>query len=398
MTGLSLLYAKQAKVDKGWAEVKDRDKPGRLREVYWARRAEEKIGGGKSFFNMSFSWRPDRGEIGRQPDDPGDSFIHKVTIEPKAKSNFEWIEVTEVFTTTSAAAIEGAMRVWNRIEGKQTLDFEKFKKEIEKRRPSRWQQRKAADEVIEAIRKKIRKTSYNEVVGKYGYGTLVVGMPLWFSVFPEDPFRAENALDDFMVRTALGMEEIGRRELRREKCPFKHVIVIWDTTPEAIEEWDAKRSKEYENVVNTSLMNPLPATMLTTLSRALEEAIKRTKTKECEAPSYCLHIEKRVEKKKSGKGPYPEIVQMMENIANEWAKKERQKGRIEKWKQSIALGLCKILCFIKIHGIVGLERWVAQKISPKRFCRRKASRQRAMRLYRESVRRAQKRKEQIQLI
>ena len=300
-----------------------------------------------------------------------------------------------MFTTTSAAAIEGAMRAWNRIAGNQNLDFEKFKKVIEKGKPSRWQQRKAADEVIKAIKKKIRKTSYNEVVDKYGYGTLVVGMPLWFAVFPEDPFRAESALDDFMVRTELGMEEIARKELRRKNCPFKHVIVLWDTTPEAIEEWDVKRSKKYENVVNTSLMNPA---MLATWSRAMEEAIEQTKTKESEAPSFCLSIEKRVEKKKSGKGPYPEMVHVMENIANERTNEERLIGRIEKWKLIIALGLCKILCFLKIHGIVGLERWVTQKISPKRFLRRKASRRRAVRLYRESVRRAQRRKERIQLM
>ena len=346
---------------------------------------------------MGFDWRPDRGEIGRQPDDPGDSFVHKVKIMEGTESNFEWIEVTEVFTTTPAATIEGAMRAWNQIKGKQTVDFEQFRKQIEKGRPSRWQQRKAADRVIEAITKKIRKTSYNEVMEKYGYGTLVVGMPLWFAVFPEDPFRAENALDDFMVRTALGMEEIRRKELRQEQCPFKHVTVLWDTTPEAIEEWDIKRSKEYENVVNTSLINPFPPTMLTTFSKALQSAIERTRMNESEAPSCCLNLEIRAEKKKSGKGPYPKMVEMMEEMAKEWTKKERKKGMIEKWKQRAILQLCKIFCFIKIHGIVGLERWLAHKISPKWYVRRKATRRRTLRLYRESVRRAQSRKELIQL-
>lgn len=396
MTGLNILYAKQAKEEKEWVKVKDRDKPGRLREVYWARRAEEKIGGEKSFFSMSISWRTDREEIGREGDDPGDSFIHKAKITAGAESNFEWIEITEVFTTTHAATIEGAMRVWNHIESKQAVDFKEFVKGIERGRPSRCQQRRAADEVIKAIKKKIRKTSYKEVMEKYGYGTLVVGMPLWFAVFPEDPYRAENALDDFMVRTAIGMEEIGQKELRRKNCPFKHVIVLWDTTPEAIDEWEAKRSREYENVVNSTLMNPLPASTLATLSRVLKGAIERTKTIESEAPSCCLHIEKRVEKKKSGIGPYPKMVQILEKMTKEWTKKERKKGIIKKWKQRIVLELCKILCFIKIHGIVGLERWAAQKLSPKRYLRRKALKRMALRLYRESVRREQKKRERMQ--
>ena len=44
MTGLSVLYAKEATEEREWAAVPDRDRTGRLREVYWARRAESKSG------------------------------------------------------------------------------------------------------------------------------------------------------------------------------------------------------------------------------------------------------------------------------------------------------------------------------------------------------------------
>ena len=398
MTGLSILYTKQAREEKGWEKVPDREKPGRLREVYWARRAEGLIEGRRSFVSTGSTWRPDRGAIGRERAAPGDSFIHKAKITGGVESNFEWIEVTEVFTTTSAATIEGAMRAWNGIEDKQRVDLEEFRKGLKRRRPSRGEQRKVADEVIKAIKKKIRKTSYNEVVEKYGYGTLVVGLPLWFAVLPEDPFRAENSLDDFAVRTTIGMEEIRRKELRRKGCPFRHVIVLCDTTPEAIEEWAAKRSREYEDVANTTLMDPMPTSMLEIFSESLKKALERTGTIESEAPSCCCHLEKKVEKKKRGKGPYPQMVQVMEEMAKKRAEEERRKGIIEKLKQRIALELCKVLCFIKIHGIVGLERWAAQRISPKRYWRRKATGRRALRLYKESVRRAQKRKERMQLV
>ena len=393
MSGLSILYTKKAKAEQGWTAVPDREKTGRLREVYWASRAEGMIGKGKSFISARVYWRPDRENIGRARDDPGDSFVHIVRTDQKterAESNFEWIEVTEVFTTTSPEAIQAAMRAWHGIGGEPIVDFEEFRKGLKRGRPSRWQQRKAADEVLKAIKRKIRKTSYDAVVEKYGYGTLVIGMPLWFAVFPQDPFRAENSLDDFMVRTKIGMEEIGRKELRRKRCPFKHIIVLWDTTPEAIEEWDAKRSKEYEDVANTTLMNSIPTSMLARFSELMEKAIERTRTIESEAPSFCFHLETIVKKRKKGKGPYPEFVEVMQAMTQKWVEPERRKGIVERLRQRIAVELCKALCFMKIHGIVGLERWAAQRISPKWYWRRLATRRRSLRLYRESVRRSEK--------
>ena len=70
MTGLSVLYAREAAGEREWAAIPDRDRTGRLREVYWARRAESKSGR-KSFVSMTLYWRPDRTEIGRRGDDPG---------------------------------------------------------------------------------------------------------------------------------------------------------------------------------------------------------------------------------------------------------------------------------------------------------------------------------------
>ena len=43
MTGLGVLYAKEAAEGRGWASVPDREKTGRLREVYWAHRAAGKL-------------------------------------------------------------------------------------------------------------------------------------------------------------------------------------------------------------------------------------------------------------------------------------------------------------------------------------------------------------------
>ena len=40
MSGLSVLYAKEATTEAGWTRISARDRTKRLREVYWARQAE----------------------------------------------------------------------------------------------------------------------------------------------------------------------------------------------------------------------------------------------------------------------------------------------------------------------------------------------------------------------
>ena len=304
MTGLSFLYAKEATEEREWAGIPDRDKTGRLREVYWARRADSKTSR-KPFVSMMLNWRADRTEIGRRRNDPGDGFIYLVSMTPQVEDRFEWLEVTEVFTTVPASQIEGAMRAWNGIPDKHPVDFDEFRKELPRGRPSRMEQRRAADQVIAQIERKLAKTSYHELLERYGYGTLVVGMPMWFAVPPDDPFREENAIDDFMTRTTLGLEDIKQRSLRRRDCPFRNVIVIWNTTPQALREWRKGKSAEYEDAANASLKKPMGASMWGVLLDALEEAISKTATPESDAPSMCFHVGAKTRKKASGKGPYP---------------------------------------------------------------------------------------------
>ena len=160
MRGLSVLYAKEAAGEREWAAIPDRDRTGRLREMYWARRAESKSGR-KSFMNLN--WRAERTEIGRRRDEPGDGFIYLVDMTPRVVERFEWLEVTEVFTTVPASRIERAMRAWNGIADKDPVDFDKFRKGLRRGRPSRMEQRRAADRVIAQIERKLAKTSYHEL-------------------------------------------------------------------------------------------------------------------------------------------------------------------------------------------------------------------------------------------
>lgn len=109
MTGLSVLYAEEAPDEEDWAAIRDQARPGRLREVYWARRAESSLRP-KLFLNATLTWRPDRALLDRRSDDPGDGFIYLVDMDPQGDGRFEWLEVTEVFTTVPPQQIEGAMQ------------------------------------------------------------------------------------------------------------------------------------------------------------------------------------------------------------------------------------------------------------------------------------------------
>ena len=384
MTGLSVLYASKAAEERDWEAAPDRDRTGRLREVYWARRAESKFGR-KADVNGTLDWWPDRTAIGRRGDEPGDGFVYLVSTVPRVEDRFEWLEVTEVFTTVPASRIEGAMRAWNGITDKHPMDFDEFRRALRRGRPSRVEQRRAADRAVAQIERKLAKSSYQELLERYGYGTLVVGMPLWFAVPPDDPLRAENAIDDFMTRITLGLEDVRRRMLRRRDCPFRKVVVIWDTTPEALCEWRKGRSAQYEDAANASLKNPMGASLWEVLSEGLEEAISKTAIPESEAPAMSFHVYVESRKKASGTGPYPEFVEAFREVLRE--RNERPVGRWSSSELKVALTLWKLLCFVRIHGVEGLERWIARKLSVSHAWRRKAAPRTARRLYRESRRR-----------
>ena len=92
--------------------------------------------------------------------------------------------------------------------------------------PCRAAQRRAADCVIAAVDKKVNHPPYQGMWREYGYGTLVVGLPLWFAVAPVDPLRAENVIDDFRTRVTIGLKPYARK-LKKKSCPFWRIVVVW---------------------------------------------------------------------------------------------------------------------------------------------------------------------------
>ena len=371
MTGLSVLYANQAMEERGWADVPDKNKVSRLREVYWLRRVAPL--GPKSSLKVQSYWRPDQRELGRRADLPGDGFAYVVSMFPSTEASFEWFEVTEVFTTVSPKQINAAMRARNGIASKQPVNFDDFLGMLRKERPSRAEQRKAADSVIAQTEKKLSKSSYRELMERYGYGTLVVGLPLWFAVLPEDPWRAENALDDFYTRTSLGLNELKQRALKRRDCPFRRIRVTWDTTPEAWRDWSRRRSADYDDVANAGLENAIPVAKIMTLLSESSEAVS-------------IIVERKTQKTRPGRGPYPEMVARLRQIVRE---QERLGNDIlRKVRKRIFLALLPLLCVVRICGLGGLARWIVRRMSVSHVWKVHATRRRARILYAESRRRA----------
>ncbi len=277
------------------------------------------------------------------------------------------------------------MRAWNGIADRKPVDFEEFRAGLRRGRPSRMEQRKAADAVIDAVNCKLARASYRELLERYGYGTLVVGMPLWFAVLPEDPFRPENALDDFRTRTSVGLKEVGRRTLRRRRCPFRNVLVMWETTPEALREWNEGRSAEYEDAANASFSGTMPASFgLGVLPELLEQAVGKTGLPESEAPSRTLHVSERTRKRAQGKGPYPEFVQALGEVMRGRVENPTGLATVLRWR--LSLSLLKLFFFKRVHGTGGLKRRIARKFSVTHAWRMRALRRKQRALYRESVR------------
>ena len=168
------------------------------------------------------------------------------------------------------------------------------------------------------------------------FGWIEVTEVFWFAVPPDDPFRPANVLDDFMTRTIAGLEELKRTARRKPACPFREVIVTWDTTTEAMDEWRQCRSAYYDDVANASLHGLLPGAKL--LDR-VSSVLSKTGLPEDEMPSRNLRAGVRVKKRRSGIGPYPELVRILGERVREL---EDQGDKIgERVRRSILLTLCK---------------------------------------------------------
>lgn len=251
--------------DSNLQDVPHRDLPKYLRERFWIHQWSPserwKLGG----FIHAGGWSSLRlTDLGRKLDDPGDAFfdlfLTPLQYNVRVRS---WAEVTEVFSPGHALNVNRFIREYNGLRGKGTIDAGAFLKSLNLGPPNPRLQYEMADEVIAAIKRKTRKGreggSYKTLVGDYGRGALIVGLPLWFAMFPSHPTDPSTVLSDFVTRLGLGLKIIEHSVLRANWSPFDSVVVLWNPTLESIDSWVRVADPHfYSDPINLSWQNPVP--------------------------------------------------------------------------------------------------------------------------------------------
>lgn len=383
--GLEILFAKREPGD-GLDGVPDRDVPSELRERYWIGEAEN-AGGGARWLTVAVSTplRIQRHELGRNRNQPGDGFryIYRAGTDGIG-SRTEWFEVTEVFEGVEAKDIEAFMRVNNGGTADSNFDPSGFLRGLDMGRPRRAAQRRAADGVIDAIEKKMNKASYKGMWPKHGYGTLIVGLPLWFATMPADPLRVENVIDDFMTRVSAGLKPYAR-QLRRKSCPFWRIVVVWMVSLESLREVHGRaRFDVYDDPANRQIGN-LPIKLKSFLScqlrfvRMIEEARRRGG----KAGGSRLCLAESAPKKQGDEADLrlPPAVKALKRALDRDTKTGVLANPLERVRWRAMQRGMELFCFVRIHGLSGLRRWAATKLSPHRRISRSVVSRRAHRLY-----------------
>ena len=383
-SGLGVLYATDDSNDR-LEHVKRRDIPSHLREKYWIK----KVGPRKpkhrlDLVQLTLEHEIERQVVGRSRHKPGDGFrfwAHAGNYG--VQSEMEWFEVTERYPSVNARDVNDFMRCMNSIPTNRKFDPSGFLNSVDFNRPSRSVQRHASDIVIQAVKDKTLKESYKPMIEKFGYGTLIIGLPLWFATPPIDPFRPENVIDDFMCRTLAGLEHLGTRWLRGKECPFGRIVVAWESSVTAMQQWLSYVDPEiYDHPVLKSLESPFKLVSLVQI--ATESLTKQQEENLSDVlPGLLLHV-KYDQRSRIGlfKQP-PTFVRELEEIAANIQKETRKRGFANVgW--ILKRQILKILCFIHLHGVIGFLRWVSSNLLLGRI-NRFAQRSRSRSLYRASL-------------
>lgn len=387
--GLEILFARREPGD-GLDGVPDRDVPSELRERYWIEKAEN-AGGGARWLTLAISTplRIERHQLGRNRNQPGDGFryIYRAGTDGIG-SRSEWFEVTEVFEGVEPKDIEAFMRVNNGGTADPSFDPDRFLKGLDMGRPRRAAQRRAADRVTDAIEKKMNKASYEGMWPKYGYGTLIVGLPLWFATPPTDPSRVENVVDDFMTRVNAGLKPYAR-QLKRKSCPFWRIVVVWMASLESLREMRGKAKFDvYDDPANRRMGNlPIKLESLPPFQLDFVSMIEEARRRGGKGGGIRLCLPVSVPKKRgdeTGLQLPPLVSALKQALEGRDANTRMLGGPVERVRWRAMQRGMEVLCFVRVHGLAGLRRWAATKLSPHRRIRRWVIRSQAHRLYRAS--------------
>ena len=391
-TGLEILFAKQEPGD-GLDDLGDRDICKELRERYWIRMAED-VGEKRGPWTVAVGgtlWI-ERRDVGRNRNHSGDGFRYVYRLGTDGmESRAEWFEVTEMFEGVEEAKdIEAFMLVNNGGAADSNFDPDTFLSGLDMEIPCRRAQRKVADKVIDAVAKKLNHPPYQGMWREHGYGTLVVGLPLWFAAGPADPLRAENVIDDFRTRVTIGLKPYAR-QLKKKSCPFWRIVVVWMASRESLSELHGKVKYDvYDDPAHRKihglqmkLESYLP--LLLKIMSKVEEARRRGEKVGGVTRSVAV-----AHAKKQGAEPSPQLPSAVEALKQALERADTRRllaPPLERARWRAKRRALDVLCFLRVHGLYDLSRWATNKFSPHHWIARLAIRDRELRLYRASRRR-----------
>jgi len=109
--------------------------------------------------------------------------------------------------------------------------------------PSQGAQDLVACKVLKEIQKKLKSEKYQRTYQEFGYGTLIVGIPLWFVMCYPSDIRAECQGDFFIRILDKYLKPVAER-IEAEDCPFRSIVVVWTPSLKSVHDWQslAKRS------------------------------------------------------------------------------------------------------------------------------------------------------------
>ena len=389
--GLEILFASRAPGD-GLDEVRKYDVPKELRERFWIRQAKD-AGGRKGPWTVAVGgthWI-ERRELDRDRNQPGDGFRYLYRLEATGReSRAEWFEVTEVFGGVEAKDIEAFMLANNGETADSTFDPDRFLRGLDMGLPCRAAQRRAADSVIEAVERKLNRPQYEGMWRRHGYGTLIVGLPLWFAGIPTNPLRVQDVIDDFMTRMTVGLNPYAR-QLKKRNCPFWRIVVIWMVSRQSLHElrgrvrYDVYDDPAYRKIGASQLKLESHLKLQAKIICLLEEARMRGETVGGVSKSVAIATPKK--HAENTRTQLPPRVEAVKRVFDRADKRRLLDTPLERARWHVKRRALQVLCFLRVHGRSGLSRWAATRLSPYHRIMRLAMREQARQLYVASRRR-----------
>ena len=232
----------------------------------------------------------------------------------------------------------------------------------------------------------MNRTSYASMWSKYGYGTLIVGLPLWFATMPADPLRVENVIDDFVTRVSADLKPYVR-QLKQKTCPFWRIVVVWMVSLESLREIRGKaRFDVYDDPANRRISNlPIEFQSLLSLQAKAIKMGEEARRQGGKAGGSRLFLAVSAPRKKGDQAGLrlTPVANALRQLDHETRTRVFPKP-LDRLRWRALQRAMEVLCFVRIHSQSGLRRWAATKLSPRSRISRWARSHQARRLYRAS--------------